>query len=71
MCVHYPKEFWTYYTPEIIPRARRIFGPFMMQWGYEFPEAWGDQPISWWNQVEFEFFTFWRRLYWGLLRVHI
>jgi hypothetical protein len=65
------KEFWTYYTPEIIPRARRIFGPFMKQWGYEFPEAWGDQPIPWWNQVEFEFFTFWRRLYWGTLREYI
>lgn len=65
------KEFWTYYTPEIIPRARRVFGPFMKQWGYEFPEAWGDEPISWWNQVEFEFFTFWRRLYWGLLRTYI
>lgn len=65
------REFWTYYTPEIIPRARRIFGPFMKQWGYEFPEAWGDQSISWWNQVEFDFFTFWRRLYWGTLREHI
>jgi hypothetical protein len=43
----------------------------MKQWGYEFPEAWGDQPIPWWNQLEFEFFTFWRRIYWGLFRAHI
>jgi hypothetical protein len=65
------KEYWMYYTPEIIPRARRIFGPFMKQWGYEFPKEWGDQPISFWNQVEYEFFTLFRRVYWSVLREHI
>lgn len=65
------KEYWTYYTPEIIPRARRIFGPFMKQWGYEFPKEWGEQPISFWNQVEYEFFTLFRRVYWSVLREHI
>lgn len=65
------KEYWMYYTPEIIPRARRIFGPFMKQWGYEFPNEWGAQPISFWNQVEYEFFTLFRRVYWSVLREHI
>ena len=65
------KEFWMYYTPEIIPRARRIFGPFMKQWGYEFPKEWGDQPISFWNQAEYQFFTLFRRVYWSVLREHI
>jgi hypothetical protein len=65
------KEYWMYYTPEIIPRARRVFGPFMQQWQYEFPKEWGEQPISLWNQVEYEFFTFFRRLYWNMLREHI
>jgi hypothetical protein len=65
------KEYWMYYTPEIIPRARRIFGPFLKQWGYEFPKEWGEQPISFWNQVEYEFFTLFRRVYWSVLREHI
>lgn len=65
------KEYWMYYTPEIIPRARRIFGPFLKQWGYEFPKEWGEQPISFWNQVEFEFFNLFRRVYWSVLREHI
>jgi hypothetical protein len=65
------KEYWTYYTPEIIPRARRIFGPFMKQWGYEFPKEWGEQPVSFWNQAEYEFFTLFRRVYWSVLREHI
>lgn len=66
------KEYWMYYTPEIIPRARRIYGPYMKQWGYEFPAAWGDQPqIPFWNQAEYQFFTFFRRLYWTLFREYI
>jgi hypothetical protein len=65
------KEFWSYYTPEIIPRARRIFGPFMREWGYSFPRSWGEQPVSSWNQREYQFFTFFRRLYWGVFRERI
>lgn len=65
------KEYWMYYTPEIIPRARRIFGPFMKQWGYEFPKEWGEQPISFWNQMEYKFFTLFRRVYWSVLREHM
>lgn len=65
------KEYWMYYTPEIIPRARRIFGPFMRQWQYEFPREWGEQPVTFWNQVEYDFFTLFRRVYWSVLREHI
>jgi hypothetical protein len=43
----------------------------MKQWGYEFPKEWGEQPISLWNQVEYEFFTLFRRVYWSVLREHI
>ena len=65
------RDFWTYYTPEIIPRARRIFGPYMKQWGYEFPAEWGDRSVPWWNQLEFDIFNIFRRLYWSLLRPKI
>ena len=36
------QTFWDFYTPEIIPRAKRIFGPFMEKWDYSFPESWGN-----------------------------
>jgi len=61
------KEFWSYYTPDIIPRAKRIYGPYMKQWGYEFPVEWGDNSVPWWNQVEFKFFTIFRKIYWNLI----
>ncbi len=33
---------WTsYYPPEIIEQAKRVCGPYMSKWGYEFPESWG------------------------------
>jgi hypothetical protein len=62
------KDFWSYYTPEIIPRAKRVFGPFMKQWGYEFPPEWGDYNQTWWNLRQFELFSFLRRIKWEYLR---
>lgn len=38
-------DFASYYDPELIPRARWIFGPFMERWGYEFPSGWGSRPV--------------------------
>lgn len=34
-------EFVDYYTDESIPYALNIFGPFMTEWGYNFPAEWG------------------------------
>ena len=34
------KLFWDYYSPEIRPRAIRLFGPFMERFGYDFPKDW-------------------------------
>jgi hypothetical protein len=34
-------DYLSYYTPEIIPHARWVFGPYMRLWGYEFPKEWG------------------------------
>lgn len=36
------QTFWDFYTPEIIPQAKRIFGPFMEKWEYKFPDSWGN-----------------------------
>jgi hypothetical protein len=35
-----PKDFLSFYSPEIIPRAIKVFTPIMEKWGYSFPEAW-------------------------------
>lgn len=66
------RHFLSYYnTPEIIDRAKRIFGPYMQQWGYAFPPEWGEISIPWWSQVEFAFFNLFRHVYWRYLRSHI
>lgn len=65
------RDFTTYYTEDLIPRAKRVFGPFMKEWGYEFPQEWGNDPIPWWNQMEFQVFTGIRKIYWTYLRTYI
>jgi hypothetical protein len=67
-----PEEnYLAYYTPEIIPRAKRVFGPYMRQWGYTFPREWGEAELSIWNQMEFELFNVFRRVYWRYLRTRV
>jgi hypothetical protein len=61
-------HFLTYYTPETFKRARRVFGPFLEKWGYEFPEEWGDVKISWTSRVEFAACNLPRQVYWRFLR---
>jgi len=65
------RDFASYYTPEIIPRAKKVFGPFLKEWGYQFPPHWGDAPLSWWNLFEFQFLNLFRVLYWRHLRFRI
>jgi hypothetical protein len=62
------RDYISYYTPEIIPRAKRVFGPYMRQWGYAFPAAWGDDTVTWWTQAEFEFVNLFRNLYCRYMR---
>lgn len=65
------RDFTTYYTPSTIARAKRVFGPYMKQWGYEFPPEWGVTSVPWWNQLEFEVFNLFRSVYWRHLRFRI
>ena len=62
------RDYLAYYTPDIIPRARRVFGPYMEQWGYGFPPEWGDAPVPWWVRGEYAFYNLFRNLYWRYVR---
>lgn len=53
-----------YYTPEIYQQAKRVFGPFMKRWGYDFPPEWGDDPIPWSSWVQFYILDILRKFYW-------
>lgn len=46
-------DWISYYSPEICGRAKKICGPFMEKWGYEFPEVWGEHQVSWFDNIEF------------------
>lgn len=65
------RNFASYYTEDLIPRARRVFGPFMKEWGYEFPKEWGNGPIPWWNHLEFKVVNQVRKIYWNYLRTYM
>lgn len=65
------RSYISYYTPATIPHAKRIFGPFMREWGYEFPREWGDTTEPWWTRLEYDFLNIWRTLYWKHLRYRI
>lgn len=65
------RDYVSYYTPETIEHTKWVFGPFMKEWGYEFPPEWGESRISTWNQLQFDFFNVFRTLYWKHLRNRI
>lgn len=64
-------SFLSYYTLEIYEQARKVCGPFMKVWGYDFPAEWGDNSVPLLSQVEFHLFNLFGILYWKHLRRHI
>lgn len=65
------RSFETYYTPDLMPRVRRVFGPYMERWGYTFPPEWGLEPPSTLHRAEYIAFSSLAKLYWRHLRPHI
>lgn len=61
-------DYLSCYTPEIIEQVKRVFGPCMKRWGYDFPPEWGDNSISWLSQIEFHTALIVKSLYWNYLR---
>lgn len=62
------RNFLTYYTPETINRAKKIFGPFMKEWSYEFPPECGNNKVSWSTHIQYNFFNIFRKLFWIYLK---
>jgi hypothetical protein len=54
------------FTDDTIAKARRVFGPFMEEWGYELPAGWDG--ASWWGKIHFAALGPPRWAYWRFLR---
>ena len=61
-------EFLSYYTPETRARAAWVFGPYMRDWGYEFPSDWdvGEPALS--SRAAYHALSIPRRAYWRFFR---
>jgi len=54
-------HYSSYYTDEIMPRARRIFGPFMERWGYDLPSEWSEESGRLKYRLQFLLLSYLRR----------
>lgn len=62
------RDWSTYYSSAAQRRARRVVGPYMERWGYEFPASWSVEPPSRVHHIQYEVFSFFARIYWRFLR---
>jgi len=62
------RDWREYYTPEIIPQAKRVFGPFVQTWGYAFPEDWGRHQISPIDMLQYKAICWIRHFYYVYFR---
>ncbi len=58
------KNYLAYYTPDVIPHAKRVFGHFMREWSYDVPPTWGAFTPSKRQDIEFAAWRIVRKLYW-------
>jgi hypothetical protein len=62
------RNYLSYYTPAAIRRAVWVFGPYMDEWGYEFPAEWGKVRVPLWSRVLARIVRFFRGIYWKYFR---
>ena len=61
-----PASFWEEYTEKMQARAIKMYGPFMKEWGYEFPESWeGGSPTAM-DRISYRFWGSIRRQFWRI-----
>lgn len=62
------KSYLDYYYPTCIDSSKKIFGPFLADWGYPYPENWGDYSVTKYEQWRYKFVSQLRVLYWRYFR---
>ena len=62
------RNWIAHYTPRARRRATWVFGPYMQQWGYDFPAEWGRVRVPAWSKVYFRLARAGRSVYWRFLR---
>ena len=62
------REWTQYYPPRTWKRARRVFGPYMARWGYEFPPEWHIGRPTAFERAGYAVFSFFAKLYWRFIR---
>ena len=62
------KAFESYYPPSLVPHAVWVFGPYMRDWGYEFPDSWDAGGIPRSSQLLYSALSGPRGLYWSHVR---
>lgn len=60
------RAFWEYYPHDLRPWAARIFGPFLLDWGYALPPEWGPLGVPWSSRLLFYAMRPLRRRRWTL-----
>lgn len=53
----------SYFTPPMITKAKKMYGPFMERWGYEFPYEWGPCRVSRFKEAEYKLSIQMKKLY--------
>lgn len=61
-------DYLRYYTPATVARAKRVYGPYMRRWGYEFPPEWGQVRGPHWEDMVYDLLALPRSVYWKYLR---
>mgnify|MGYP000080996213 CR=1 FL=1 len=62
-------SFLALYTdPEVIQRAKNVFGPYFREFGYEFPAEWAGYQEGFWPGKTYPAYNAVRKLYWTRLR---
>ena len=62
------QDFLDYYPENTKAQAKKVFQPFMFQWGYEFPGDWGEVENSRLNNLYYQILNVGRKLYWTRLK---
>lgn len=65
------RHFASYYSPAAIDRAKSVFAGYIHEWGYRFPDDWGQPEYTAVDQAKYRISTSILKLYWRHLKHHM